>query len=207
MPNRGILYGCPDKDDVYISRMHTASLASSPLPGLRACSGTDGFELSLSIGAQKNGLPVWSCSGRLLRSQDPASPRPFIGRHPSGPGTRDPAIGVPALWLGEAGTPELPGEQSALHEALCDLRGPALPVLHDQGRGQGTSPRLAHRQGSGEAVHGGTAASDWKARTQGDRRRRGLYPKRPDVSDRGERLGPGPAHLVRREGPVRGQHG
>ena len=44
---------------------------------------------------------------------------------------------LPSLWQGEARAARLSGGQPALHEALCLLCRPSLPIGDDQGRGGG----------------------------------------------------------------------
>ena len=48
---------------------------------------------------------------------------------------------------------DFPGRQPVLYQALCALRGAALPLEHDQGYCQGTQPRLGYGQDAGKAVH------------------------------------------------------
>ena len=68
------------------------------------------------------------------------------------------------LRQGEARAAGVSGRQPVLYQALCPLRGPALPFDHDQGLGQGAPSRLGHGQDPGEAVH---AAQLAKAGTPG----------------------------------------
>ena len=76
-----------------------------------------------------------------------------------------------------------------------------------QGGGRGTVPRLARRQGTGQAVHARATPSGRNPGTPGHRHRRDRHRQGTQVSHRGQRPGAGPAHLVRRPGPLRSEPG
>ena len=108
---------------------------------------------------EKNGLRrLRACLSHLLRPAASSSARSLLWRQarlsrlPDSPGL------VLAVWRREERTAGLAGRQSFLHQAVRLLRGPTLPRKHRQGRGRGTAPRLAHRQGAGQAVHARTTA-------------------------------------------------
>lgn len=109
---------------------------------------------SASPGAQKNGLRrLWPGVFRLVRPQGSPGTRPVLRRHAHLPGHRGPARSLQGLRQGEARSPRLPRRQPALHPALCLVRGPALPAVLGQGRGEGAEPGLACGQGTGQAIH------------------------------------------------------
>ena len=163
---------------------------------------------SVSTGAQKNGLRLLRAGADgLVRPADAAGSRPVERRVSHRPGTRGAARGVPQLRHREARAAGFPGGQSALHQALCVLRRAALPAGLDPRRRQGAEARLGHGQGAGDAVHAGPDRARRHAGTQGDRHRRDLDPQGSQLSHRGQRPDAQAADLVRRRGPLRGQHG
>ena len=58
------------------------------------------------------------------------------------------------------------GRQSVLHQAVRLLRRPAMPRDHASRRLPRNCPRLAHRQGTGEAVHAGATPAGRHARSE-----------------------------------------
>ena len=63
--------------------------------------------------------------------RESARARSVVRRRPRLSGIRGAACLLSPLWKGEARESRLPWPQSALHQALRLLRGPALPQCHD----------------------------------------------------------------------------
>ena len=195
----GMIAACQRHDDRAGCGMRIAFPGSVRARPSRGSSAIPTRGSSPSPGGQKNGL--WDLrpgAARVVRPQAPPGPRPRLRRPADLPRARGPAGGLPALWRGEAGAARLAGRQSLLHQALRLLRGPALSGRADPGRGRGAAPRLAHRQGAGEAVHARAAAAGRDARPAGDRHRRDLDREGAHLPHRRQRPGPAPADLVRR---------
>ena len=158
--------------------------------------------------AQKNAVRfLWASPPGLLRPHEAAGSRPVVRRHAHPSRFRGAPGRVSALWQREARAVGVAGRQPAVHQAVRFLRRPALPRYHDPGGGRGTSPRLARGQGAGKAVHGSSLLRAWARPPAGDRHRRNLHRQRAQVPHRGQRLDARPADLVRRQGPLRGEHG
>src|SRR3954463_15459596 len=93
---------------------------------------------------EKNGLrDVRAGAANLLRPQDPSRARPFLWRHPCGPGDRDPACLLPELRPPEAREAAPVGQQSLLHQAVPLLRRPPLSGRDGPGCGSPPPPPLA----------------------------------------------------------------
>ena len=124
------------------------------------CEALEGIEMRawlVSCGAQKNS--VWllrTCADGLLRLAYPSGARPCVRRPTRVSGIRGAAYSVQTLRRCEARTARLARRQSVLHQALCPLRGTALPFGHDQGHCHGIAAGLGHRQVAGKAIYGGT---------------------------------------------------
>ena len=188
-----------------MTRIGSPASAPSPGPGhLRRPQGTDRHLLRRR---KKRRAGLRSIPADLLRQQVPAHPRPVLWRHPGVPGGRGSPRPLPTVWRGETGKAPLAGRQPLLHQALCLLRRPALPHRDDPGRGPRTAPRLEDRQGSGNGVHGRATPSRRHARPDRHRHRRNLHPQGAHLPDRRHRPAARPADLVRRHGPLRGEHG
>ena len=140
-------------------------------------------------GAQKNAL-------RRLRTSAPGLVRPahaprarsVLRRCAHLPRIRGAARPVQELRRSEARAAGLPRRQPVLHQALCPLRGAALPLGDDQGHRPGVEPRLGHGQGRWRSST--CAAQLARAGTpgpEGDRHRRDLDPQGPHLPHRGER--------------------
>ena len=99
------------------------------------------------------------------------------------------------------------GRQPAVHQAVRLLRGQALPREHRQGGRRGTAPRLAYRQGAGQAVHARATPPGRLPGAAGHRHRRDRRRQGAQLPHRRQRPGAGTAHLVRRQGPLRGEPG
>lgn len=153
-------------------RMRTHSQASGQYPRCAVSSATRRHVSSPLTGAQKNNL--WrlrpSAFG-VVRPKAQAGTRSVLRRHPRLSRVRGTARIVPTLRPREAREPGVSGRQPALHEALCLLRRTTLSERDDQGRGPGTQARLAHRQGPGEAIHGGSAGPCRPPGAEGHRHR------------------------------------
>ena len=205
---RGMIAGCDCPDLAGVSPTRIASLASAPCRRWSASSGSPACALSRSSAAQKNGLwRVRPGPQRLLRSPGAPGARPPVRRPADRRGVRAAPGRVPHLWRGEARAARLPGRQSPLHQALRVLRRAALPRLGHQRHRRGAAPGVAHGQGARAAVHARAAAARRHARAEGHRHRRGVDPERAHLSDRRQRPPAPAADLVRRHGPLRGQHG
>src|SRR5262249_12009581 len=99
------------------------------------------------------------------------------------------------------------GRQPAVHQALCLVRGPALPGCSDSGGSTGTAAGLARGQGTGETLPAGTAAASREARPTGDWEREGIGQERATLPDCGERLGATACDLVRGQRSLGSQYG
>src|SRR5271167_4541220 len=75
-----------------------------------------------------------SHAGGPVRSQDLPGARSVVRRHADFPGIGGAPARLSQLRQGEARAARLSGGQSALHQALCLLRRPALSICDDQGR-------------------------------------------------------------------------
>src|SRR5918995_1951394 len=145
---------CQLRDDRAGCGMRIASRGSDRVQRSPASSAIPSRASSPSPGGQKNGLwDVRPSAAGLVRPQVAPSPGSGLRRSADLPRCRGPAGGLPALWEGETGTARPPGPQTLLQQTVRLLRGPALSGLADPGRGQGTAPRLAHREGARAAVH------------------------------------------------------
>lgn len=101
---------------------------------------------SPSCGAQKNTLRrLRPCALGLVRPAHAAGTRSVLRGHAHLPGDRGAARSVPRLRWREARAARVPRRQPLLYQALCALRGPALPAGDDQGHRPGIEPRLGHR--------------------------------------------------------------
>jgi len=110
----------------------------------------------------------------LVRRASAPHARPVLRRCAHLPRIRGAAPAVQELRHSEARAPGVSCRQSVLRQALCPLRGPALPIEFGQGHCLGVQSRLmGHGQGDGKAVHGGAVGEGGHARTQGNRHRRG----------------------------------
>src|SRR5262249_39487564 len=181
------------------SRTSTAFPASSPNPRSEVSSATPWLWSSPSAGAEKNALwRLRTSLPHLLRQA--AAPRPRLvlwrqtglSRLPGAQGRL-----LPVRWR-EARTARLACRQPPVHQAVRLLRGPALPRNHGEGGGRGTAPRLAYRQGAGQAVHAGATPASRQPRAAGHWYRRDRHRQGASVPHRGQRPGTGPPHLVRR---------
>src|SRR6266849_2141059 len=129
-----------------------ASLASYLFPGFAAALATPGRWLSPSSAAEKNGVwHLWPSASCLLRPTATPGSRSLLWRqtHLSWLST------APGQLLTVSGREErrlgLAGRQPAVHQAVRFLRGPTVsPNPHPRGS-RGTLPRLARRQGAGQA--------------------------------------------------------
>jgi len=158
--------------------------------------------------AEKNDLRrLRADAPRLLRQTATKGPRTLLWRQTGLP-CLGPAPGPVLTVRGrEKRTLGLARRQPSLHQTLCLLRGPALSPNPDQGGGRGTLPRLARRQGVGQAIHAGATPPDRQTGAEGDRHRRDRRRQGTPIPHRGQRLGAGPSDLVRRQGSLRSQPG
>ena len=143
-----------------------------------------------SVGAQKNGLRgVWAHAPHVVRPQDTPGARPALRRSADLSRRRGTARRLPPVRRREARTARLARGQSALHPALCALRGQAVPQCLDQGGGGRFAPRLARGQGDGQALHAGASGPGRRAATGRDRDRRNLDSQRARLSHHRQRFG------------------
>src|SRR3990172_4504803 len=190
------------------STMLTGYLVSDLSRSSEGSSATPKPASSVLNGGGKNSVRcLRDGSPNLLRPQGPSGPGSPLRRHVSIPGDPDPAGPVQAVQEGVAGVAYVPLRQPVLHEAVRLLRRPAMPRLQHPGRCQGSVHGLAHGQGAGEAVHAGAAEACRHPGAEDYRDRRSVDSQGAHLPDRGQRPGPGAAHLVRGNGPVRSLHG
>jgi hypothetical protein len=155
------------------SRTSIDSPVSFPFPGFAGFLVTLWRCLSPSSAAEKNGMRrLWSSVSQLLRQAQTARPRSVLWRQTGV--SRLPPAQSPVFTVREREerTAGLAGRQSAVHQAVRLLRGPTLSADHHQGSGGGTLPRLACRQGVGQAVHARTTAPGREPCSTGDWHRR-----------------------------------
>ena len=116
----------------------TVRPASRRAGRLVALSATRRRGSSRSPGAPKNRLRhVWPDRAHLVRPAAVPRAGPALRRSAHLSRVRSPSGRLPALWRREAGAPRLAGRQSALHQALCALRGQPVSGDVDQGSGGG----------------------------------------------------------------------
>jgi hypothetical protein len=159
----------------------------------------------LSGGGKNFVRSLWSALVPNLRSQAAPGARSLGWRHQDLFGDREPSGALPELRQGEPGEAGVALQQPLLHQAVCVLRGPALPELDDPGRRPRVALGLEHRKGTRPAVHAGAAAKSRDAGATDDRHRRSLDPQGAHLPHRGQRPAAAPANLVRRTGPLRSQ--
>ena len=107
-------------------RTHSRGFVRSPR--CAACSVIRKRASSPSNGAQKNDLRLlWSSALGLVRPAHAAGSRSVVRRYAHLSGDRGASRAVPELRQREARAARLPGGQSVLYQALCLLRGAALP--------------------------------------------------------------------------------
>src|SRR3990172_5116245 len=78
--------------------------------------------------------------------------RSVLWRHAHLPGDRGTARAVPKLHWREARAAGVPGGQPVLYQALCPLRGPALPGRDDQGHRPGQRRRMSWSDSTRSAI-------------------------------------------------------
>jgi len=163
---------------------------------------------SVYIGGGKNCLrSLWLLRASLVRPQAAPSPRLGVWRPSDLLEGRDPAYRLQEMRQGEAGEAGLARTQSVLQQTLRLLRGTALPSRDYQGHCQRNASGLVDGQEVRDAVHEGTAPQSGEPSSQGDRNRRDLDSEGTHVPDRGQRSAASAANLVRRQGPLRKEHG
>ncbi len=176
-------------------------------PWCAVSSGNRRPALSPLYGAQKNDLRMlWPCAIGLVRPTHTTGARSVLWRHAHLSGGRGAARAVPKLCWREARGVGVPGGQPVLYQALCLLRGAALPPSHHQGHCRGAQSSLGNDQDAGEAVHACAACQSGHTGTQGHRHRRDLDPQGPHLPHRGERSDSKASDLVRGRRPQRGKH-
>src|SRR5208282_6427915 len=136
-----------------------------------------------------------ACPGPLLRRQA-CLPRLFLAQGP-----------LCTMWHREERTIGLARRQSAVYQAFCLLRRAPVSGNTHQRSGRGTPPRLAQRQGIGQAVHVCTTPPSRQPRSSGHWHRRDRHRQGVSVPHRGQRPGAGPGHLVRRPRSFHGEPG
>ena len=121
--------------------MHTDFPASGLWNRCAAYSVTRRRGSSRSCAAQKNPLRgVWPRALGLVRPQDTSGPRPALRELSGLSAVRSSACVLPQLPSGEARGLGVLGREPLLHEALCLLRGAALPQRDHQGHRAGAAP-------------------------------------------------------------------
>lgn len=147
----GMFRECEKREDL---KMRIGFLDIDPIPSwegnlVTRRPGSSGF-----YDGEKNDLRrLRAIASEFLRSQGAPDSGSVMWRYPHLPFGGGSACLLQELRLGKARATFLDCRQSLLHETVCLLCGEALPRFHPQGCGQGTSFRLAHRQGIGEAVY------------------------------------------------------
>ena len=188
------------------SGMRTRSRDFVRNPRCAVCSVIRTHASSPLYGAQKNALwRLRSSAHGLVRPTHAPNARSVSRRCAHLPRTRGAARPVQELRQSEARAPGVSRRQSVLYQALCALRWPTLPVVHDQGSRQRAPSGLGHGQDTEEYMVAQLAKAG--ARTQGDRYRRNLDQEGPYLAHRGERLDPRPPDLVWRRGSLGEKHG
>src|SRR3989304_5922341 len=125
----GMLYGWLPPPNPSVFWTHTLSPGFDPRQASKVSSVIRRRESLPLPGAQKNSLwRLWPVAPQLVRSEDTPGTRLVLCRYPYLPVPRSPGPSVQGLRQGEAGDARLPGRQSAVHQALRLLRGPALPA-------------------------------------------------------------------------------
>ena len=105
----------------------------------------------------------------LLRQEGPSDTGPLLRGCPDLSGVGCAAGLLPGVWESEARGAELACEQSLLHEAVWDLCGAEVSDDDGPGCGERAEVGLAHGQGTGQGVHGGTASTEAGCGSWGDR--------------------------------------
>jgi len=172
----GIMYGWPiQQSDSGACGTRTRSRDFVRNTRCAACSAIRKRASSPSYDAQKNDLRLLrSSSFRVVRPAHATRSRSLVWGHAYLPGDRGAARAMPKMRQSETRAAGVSGRQSLLYQALCPLRGPALPAGDDQGHCPGIEPGLGYGQDTGEAVHAGAARPRGHALAQGDRHRRDL---------------------------------
>jgi hypothetical protein len=119
---------------------------------------------------KKNSLRcLRSTAPDILRPQDTARAGSLVWRYASVSGDGGPASRVPQLWSCEAGEAGLDCRQSAVHQTVRLLCGPAMPSIDVERRSQRTALGLADGQGFGDAVYARATTTGGVAGTASDR--------------------------------------
>src|SRR5215831_6025501 len=190
------------------SRTRTRSRAFVRNPRCAASSATRRPASLLWFGAQKNSLrQLRSSAVRMVRPAYTEGARSVLWGPARVPRVRGPTDSVQELRHREARAARVSGRQPLLYQALCLLRGAALPFGNDQGYCGGTEAGLGYGQDAGEAVHDGAIGQGGHTRTEGHWCRRTLDAQRPELPHRGERPDPRTPDLVWRRRPLGSEHG
>src|ERR1035437_2663094 len=109
--------------------------------------------LSVSYVGEKNRLrDLWDGALALVRPPATSSTGSAVWEPPHLPGAGGTTRSLPSVWRREGRAAGEFSRERAAHGAFCPLRRETLPQRHDQGRGRGAEPGLAHGQASGEAL-------------------------------------------------------
>src|SRR3989338_973093 len=203
----GRIYRCPFHPSASACSTHTGSPTFVRWKRYAASLAIPRHGSSHSSAAQKNRLQQLRQNAlRLVRQEAATGSRPVLRGYAHLSGNLDQKSALPALRKSEARTARLPGGQPVLHQAVCLVRGQALPEQHGFGCRPRTESGLAHRQGTGQAIHDGSTGTRRDTGTQGHRHRRNLDPQRAHLSNRGQRFDTWASDLVRRGRPFGGHH-
>ena len=155
-----------------ISVTFTASLASTRRRACAAIRGTPGALFFPCVAAEKNSLrPVRTRPCHFLRSTHAVDSRPLLWRQARLPLLECSPRALLALWQGKDRTSRLVGGAAQLHPAVRLLRWSPLPRHTGESRGRGVQPRLAHRQGTRQALHARATAAGSCCQSNGHRHR------------------------------------
>src|SRR5262245_6050970 len=147
----------------------TAARAFVRVPRSAEFLGTPRYDSCDSSAAGKNRLwHLWARPAGVLRSQGALDTGPALWGHTALSGGGDPTSALPELWQGETREAGVAGRQSAVHQTLCLVRGPAVAGCPDPGGSTGTAAGLAYGQETGETVPAGTTAASRDSQPAGD---------------------------------------
>ena len=161
----GMMCGWPNQSNAAGWRTHI------PFPAFARCNVSKGCSVIRMRGSspwfagEKNDLRhLRDGASQLVRPNAAAGAGFVLRRSPHLPRLGGSSGRLPPVWRGEARAAGVPGRERAPHEALCLVRGPALPHGTIQRRCRGAAPGLADGQGAGQGLH---ARTDPARRTPG----------------------------------------
>ena len=196
---------CSDAIQHHAAAAFTRAPASSPARPSRPTTTTPP-RTSSPCGGEQNGTR-WRLRCRVRRTvRCTTTPRPrSVRRRSPHRSERPPVAGErPGVRWEDRGTRRA-GRPASLHPPVRPVRRPTLPRPGRCRCGRRTGPRLANGPGTRQALRAGVMAAGRAARADQQRHRRHLGRRPAPVPDPRQRLGRGPAQLVRRHRPFRGE--